>query len=509
MAATAPVGSMDDWATRVRAGGPGHKAFDFGPCPVLGSSDGALKSELAKLLASTSKLDSSFYQLKAFPNEGPQILSSDSITGDGSLDPFKKALRPPQTVTHDPESPTQKVCTRWSLTAVTLPDNLPAHLLTKAVRFLKENAMRLLRGNYGLRKDETERGARAMPFSSADDQATIVLGTDCRDAAARHRAALLYIVKSIPFRELLRPPPARPITLVVKTTSNTSVPPSWGALAATLAPYGSLLKIQRSRDETKCLVSPGEDSQEPPSLPVVTTTEEVSNNPYITSGSHALTVQTTLPAAVTPLQPGTAEADVTGTANPASSEADDPHINRGQTDTTEVSPPSSLDATSTTLSTPTCRTPTPVATLLTSEAAVLIDTPSSLNPKELVVAPPKKAATSRKAKDAPPCPRTGTAAPPPAVNTQPIHSYVSKVVTPVAAPPRGHNLSTAHVALFGGTRPGTPSWGNQAGNPFVGFPSCFPPTRLAGRHPRGSSDTATCHSSRQPTETRALPRPPH
>ena len=249
---------------------------------------------------------------------------------------------------------------------------------------------------------------------------------------------------------------------------------------------GLSLKSNGVRDETKCLVSPGEDSQEPPSLPVVTTTEEVSNNPYIISGSHALTVQTTLPAAVTPLQPGTAEADVTGTANPATSAADDPHIDRGQTVITEVSPPSSLDATSTTPSTPTCRTPTPVATLLTSEAAVLIDTPSSLNPKELVVAPPKKAATSRKAKDAPPCPSTGTAAPSPAVNTQPIHSYVSKVVTPVAAPPRGHN------PLFGGNTPSTagqtpsrqwpiargidpPSWGSRPASPP---PDSQPNTRV-------------------------------
>ena len=140
-----------------------------------------------------------------------------------------------------------------------------------------------------MRQDEAEKGVRAMPINS--DQNYLLVATDCRLVAGRHRAALHSLTESPAFRMLLSPPPAKPITLMVRSTDNSCVPLSWEAVSAALAPYGALQKMRRGREGTiACSVAPGTGSHAIPLAPVVLSTTEISNNPFITSGLHKIAI---------------------------------------------------------------------------------------------------------------------------------------------------------------------------------------------------------------------------
>ena len=273
------------WAGRASASAacPGHKAYAFGV-----SREVSLVS-LDSHLSNYSKNHEVVCVLETSSAGQLRPSLSDSLAGVKSP-VFQDALRalvPPAEV-----STGISVCTKWYFTLVTLPEGLSTSARTRALQFLKRNAHCLLRWNYGVRQDEAEKGVRAMPINS--DQNYLLVATDCRLVAGRHRAALHSLTESPAFRMLLSPPPAKPITLMVQSSDNSCVPPSWEAVSAALAPSGALQKMRRGREGTlACSVAPGTGSHAIPLAPVVLSTTEISNNPFITSGLHKIAISAT------------------------------------------------------------------------------------------------------------------------------------------------------------------------------------------------------------------------
>ena len=329
---------MAPWTWESRsAAHPSHKAYAFGTSRVVSPSslDGHL-SKYSKYHEAVCTLDITSGNLR------PSL--SDSLAGAKSP-AFQDALRalpPPLDA-----STGISVCTKWYFTLVTLPECLGTPARTKALQFLKRNAHSLLRKNYGVRQDEAEKGVRAMPINS--DQNYVLVATDSRLVAGRHRAALHSLTESPAFRTLLNPPPApaKPITLTVQSMDNPCVPPSWEAVSAALEPYGSLLKMRRGREGIiACSVAPGAGSHVPPLTPVALSTTEVSNNPFITSGSHKIAISATISHnEVSDIPAGEAHADVAsaeglspndGALAPSSEESTPLTVHTGPTDLMET-----------------------------------------------------------------------------------------------------------------------------------------------------------------------------